>query len=202
MNVVKQALMSLFLIIACACWKSFSPPLISVSSNMFPFDRTTAGLHVSAKVYSEKESQLYLHQNFKAKDLIPVEITIKNHTSKRYSLSPKNVSLACTSSQEIAWMHSKKRIPGSVGLKVASLFFWPLMIPSAFEGMHGLYTHRSIAKNLGAKTLQEKGEVLLPFTTTTRVLYIKKKAFTDNFSLKLQDMDSGKLTEISLKLLS
>ena len=102
--------------------------------------------------------------------------------------------------KEIAWAQSKKRIPGSLGLKIASLFFWPLMIPSTIEGAQALHSHRSLSKSLGSKTLQDKEEVLLPYTTTTRVLYVKQEAFSEKFSVTLQDANTGKQAEIPVSI--
>lgn len=186
--------LGVFLIALCACWKSFSPSPSSLAheTTSLPFEQSEEGVQVSGKVYTEQESKAYLRVNLPAEGIVPIQITVKNHTPNAYTLSKESISLESLTSKEIAWAQSKKRLPGSIGLKVASLFFWPLMIPSTIEGTQALYSHRSLTKNLGAKTLQEKGETLLPYTTTTRVLYIKQEAFSEKFSLNLQEANSQK----------
>jgi hypothetical protein len=187
-------LLAVFLVFLCASWKWISPAsaLQTQAITSFPFEPSEEGLYVSGKVYTEQESKAYLKVNLPAQGIIPIEITVKNHTPNAYTLSKASVAVESLTPKEIAWAQSKKRLPGSIGLKVASLFFWPLMIPSAIEGTQALHSHRSLTKNLGSKTLQEKGEVLLPYTTTTRVLYVKEEALTEKFSLDLQDANSQK----------
>jgi len=158
-----------------------------------PFESSQKGVQISTKLYTETDSKNYLSYNLLGMGYTPIEVTIRNHTANSYAISAASVPLACATSSDVAWSMTKKKMPGSIGLKIASFFFWPLMIPSTIEGIHTFKTHRSFAKDLEAKTLKEKDEIIPPYATVTRILYVKKDGFQETFSVALQEVDAKEL---------
>lgn len=184
-KILISVIISLFLITV-----SYVRPIpIAIEPQSFPFESVQQGVRVSSKQYGEIESKAYLHSNLLSLGYKPVEITIKNYTGKSYALSAASVPLSCATSGDVAWSMTKKRIPASLGLKIASFFFWPLAIPSAIEGIYTYKSHRALSKDLEAKTLKEKEEIIPPYATVTRVLYVKEKGFQEAFSVALQEIN-------------
>lgn len=193
--------LSLFLITA-SMHNQHTLPITSDSINSsLPFERSQKGVQVSAKVYNDTQSKTYLNYNLITSGFTPVELTVKNHTGSSYALSAASVPLPCATSKDVAWSMTKKKLPGSIGLKIASFFFWPLMIPSTIEGIHTYKTHRELAKDLEAKTLKVKEEIILPYTTVTRVLYVKKDGLQSTFSVALEDLEDKELVVIPTEIL-
>ena len=193
--------LSLFLITASMHNQHMLPVDPHTVNTSLPFETSQKGVQTSAKIYNDEQSKAYLNYNLLTSGFTPVEVTIKNHTGKSYALSAASVPLPCATSSDVAWSMTKKKIPGSIALKVASFFFWFLAIPSTIEGIATYRSHRALAKDLEAKTLKAKDEIVLPYTTTTRVLYVKKDGVQPTFSIALQEVDGEELlvipTEIS-----
>jgi hypothetical protein len=185
--------LSLFLITASMHQQHTLPVDPQTVNTSLPFEKAQNGVQTSAKTYDDHQSKAYLHYNLITSGYTPVEITIKNHTGKSYALSAASVPLPLATSQDVAWSMTKKKIPGSIGLKILSFFFWPLMIPSTIEGITTYRSHKSLAKDLEAKTLKKKDEIIPPYTTVTRVLYVKKDGLQQEFSVALQEVDGKEL---------
>lgn len=169
---------------------------VQPQNTSLPFEVSQRGVQIEAKLYTETDSKNYLNYNLLRMGYTPIEITVRNHTANAYAISAASVPLACASSSDVAWSMTKKKLPGSVGLKIASFFFWPLMIPSTVEGIHTYKTHRSFTKDLEAKALKEKDEIIPPYATVTRILYVKKESFQETFSVALQEVDTKDLLVI------
>jgi len=98
--------------------------------------------------------------------------------------------------KELAWKETKKALPRGIALRIASLFFWPLMIPSTIDGIITYKAHRTLAKDLEAKTLKEKEEIIPPYATVSRILYVKQEGFEKEFSVSLQEAGEKELLVI------
>ena len=157
------------------------------------------GVQITTKKYTEEESRSFLAHNFGALGYTPIEITIQNNTGKSYALSAASVPLACERGKDAAWSVTKKTIPRAVGFKIAALLFWPLAIPDAINSIQTYKAHRTLVKDLTAKTLKEQDEIIVPYASVKRVLYVKKEAFQENFSVALQEIDGKDLLVIPTK---
>ena len=90
------------------------------------FSEEAKGLNVTAKKYTPDESKEYLNRNLMSSGFQPIQITIQNNTGDSYNFSKEGVSLPSASVAKVAFAVSKKALPRSIGLKVASLFSGPL----------------------------------------------------------------------------
>jgi hypothetical protein len=152
------------------------------------FVQELRGVQITAKKYVPNESRTFLAHDLYSLGYVPVELTIQNNTSNSYALSAASVPLACEKGKSVAWSVTKKSMPRSIGLKIAALFFWPLLIPDTMHSIHTYRSHQALSQDLTAKTLKEKDEVVLPYTSVKRVLYVKEEAFQENFSVALQEI--------------
>jgi len=157
------------------------------------FSPSERGVHINSKIYHSEESRLFLGHDYIGKGVVPLELSIRNSSGHTYEISAASVPLALYRGKDMAWKQTKKSIPRSLAMRIASLFFWPLMIPATIDGIVTLKRHISLSKDLEAKTLKEKDEPVPPYSTVTRILYVKEKSYQPEFSVSLQDVDSKEL---------
>lgn len=164
------------------------------------FSLQDAPLQLSTRILTSDESQTILNHDIIAKGYTPVEVTIANSGSHTYEISRASTSLPCAKAEEIAWKHTKGAIPRGIGLKILSFFFWPFMIPSAIDSIHGLKSHRSIVKILSAKGFKDDAEIVPPYSLVKRVLYIPTDKFQSTFTFALEDVTGDELVVIPIKV--
>lgn len=160
------------------------------------FDTTKKGLKISAKTYDATLSQSYLHHDLIRRGYTPVELIVQNNSAESYALSAASVALPNATASEVTWSLTKKAIPRSLAFKIASLFFWPLMIPSTIDSIITYKAHTTLKKDLEAKALKENDEIVTPFTTVTRILFVRTDGYYKDFSVSLEDVDSKELVVI------
>ncbi|MES2345456.1 MAG: hypothetical protein V4494_05930 [Chlamydiota bacterium] len=157
-------------------------------TSLAPF--TEKGIVVSYKTLSSAESRSYLSRDLLGHGYQPIHVTIQNNTADSYEISPENVSMPLASSREVVSEITKAALPRSIGFKVASLFFWPLMVPSTIDSIKTYATRKSLKKDFAAKVLKE--EVLLPFSTMHRILFVSIDKYKNNFTITVVNHDSKK----------
>jgi hypothetical protein len=155
-----------------------------------PFHAEDKGLVTSARVLQDTENHFV--KDISSKGYILLEIEIRNQTNKEYELSQESITLPYASPTDIAWSFTKGSIPRSIGLKIASFFFFPMMIPSTIDTLVTYKNHRALKHDLKVKTLKKDGETLLPYTVTQRFIFIKESDWQEwtkakNFDITLKE---------------
>lgn len=167
-------------------FESFSAnPMISMENANHAFAKETKGITVTAKQYTSNESVDYLDRNLIKLGYQPIQVTIQNHTGSIYELSKEGISLPSASPNRVALSVSAQTLPRSIALKVASLFFWPFMIPSTLEGIATMKTHYQIWKDYSAKAVKEGAEEIAPYAVFHRVIFVPKEEIRENITVTL-----------------
>lgn len=180
-------------------YESFrSQPPAFYGSQVEPFAQN--GVHIFAKAYNPSESHAYLDRNLLSKGIRPIQVTVMNNTGNEYILSKKGVDLKEASSSSVAHSVTRSYYARSIAFKVAALFFWPFAIPSVIDTVLTYQHHHKMKGDYEAKSIKEKGEILLPYSTTHRVLFVRQNDFQDSFTLYLQDRASGKYSSYPTKI--
>lgn len=161
-----------------------APPHI-MTSLANPYQRQ--GIHISAKAYNSRESRLYLGRDLLKKGLQPIQLTVQNSSPNTFYLSKKGVDVSHVDVSSVTHILTRSYIPRAIGFKVASFFFWPFLIPSAIDSIFTFHNHRKMKRDYRAKALKEKGELLLPYSTTYRILFLRKGELRDSVTVYLQD---------------
>ena len=118
-------------------------------------------LHVVAKAYTSEESQKYLRKDLLRRGYQPVQITIQNNSAEEFSLSTGSVDLPTAEPSKIASKLLHSTIPRSIVLRVASLFFWPLAIPTTVDSMITLKSYKTIKNDLQSKLIKKTKKSLI-----------------------------------------
>ncbi len=159
--------------------------LASLETSLPAFSADAKGLTVSAKKYTSGESKDYLNRNLMSSGYQPIQITVQNNTPDAYNFSREGVSLPTASPSKVAMSVSKKGLPRAIGLKVASFFFWPFIIPDTINGIHAMKSHYKMRKDYGAKAVKEKDEEISPYSTVHRVIFVPKDEVRETLTVTL-----------------
>lgn len=159
-------------------------------NSLAPFSQE--GLQVSYKIFSSEDSQYYLDRDLLDYGFQPIHITIQNNTPNSFEIGPSSVNLPTASGQEVANKITKRSLPRAIAFRIASLFFWPLVIPSTIDSIKTYATHRSLKKDYTSKAL--KVEMIAPYSTIHRIVFIPLKDHNNYLTITLIDKDSGDKT--------
>jgi hypothetical protein len=149
------------------------------------------GLHVQALAYTAQESKQYLKENLLSKGYQPVQISIQNNSAYPIGFGDLSVDLPFVSGSEVATQLLKDTIPRAIGFKVASFFFWPFLVPSTIDTFIVYKNQKKLRHDYAAKTVKAYEEILPPYSTLTRVLFVKQSDYKPDFTVSLQDKETG-----------
>ena len=173
-------------------------PIKSVATEMLPdFSLDNTQILVFAKAMTPNESKRSFGHDLISRGIQPLHLTIQNNTSDEYSLCPSSVDLPRVEARKFALKVTQSALPRSIGYKVASLFFWPFMIPGTIDSIRVFTHHKKLKKDLKAKSMRD--EVVAPYSTYNRVLFVPQNEFQSNFKVTLIELESLKSTEFKVE---
>lgn len=168
-------------------WDSYRiQNLAAVLSQAPSFADEDRGVDVFAKAYTKEESERYLNRNVPGLGYQPIQVIVQNKTGDTYILSTDGIDLPVVKSKEVVGKVLKKAIPRSIGLKIAGLFFWPLLIPDAINSIVTMKMQASLRKDLAAKTINE--DLIPSYSTINRVFFVKTEDYRENFVITLKEL--------------
>jgi len=175
-----------------SAFKKLQPASPVLGHTLQPLVQKESDVEVSCQWMSPDESKQVFGHDFPSRSVYPLKVSIQNNTSKQYSLSASSVDLPAVDASTVAFKVTKSTIPRAIAYKIASLFFWPLMIPSTIDGIRVMSHHNSLKKEIRAKSLKnQEGETVAPYSSFHRVLFVDKKDVTDSFKITLIDIDNS-----------
>ncbi|MBS0651266.1 MAG: hypothetical protein JSR93_08890 [Verrucomicrobia bacterium] len=155
---------------------------------------------VTAKTFTPDESKFLLGHDLISRGVVPVQVNVQNNTANEYSLCASSVDLPHIDPNKVAFKVSKSAIPRAIGWKILSFLFWPLMIPSTIDGIRTYTHHRNLKKDFNAKSLKEKGEVISPYSTFHRILFVPKDGLKETFAVTVIDIETMEQTSVETQL--
>lgn len=158
---------------------------------------------VTARAYNNDESKLYLSHDLVNRGLQPLEISIHNHSADEYSLSASSVDLPSVDPRKAAFAVTKGAIPRGIAWRLASfvgsLFFWPIAIPCAVDGIRTFTHHRNLKGDFLAKALKKEGEVVAPYATYHRILFVPQSEIQKSFKVTLINLETFEPSEFQVE---
>ncbi|NDD58680.1 MAG: hypothetical protein EBZ47_05415 [Chlamydiae bacterium] len=156
-------------------------------------------IHIVAKAYSAEESKKYLGVDVLSKGIQPVQLSIQNHSPETYMIAKESVDLSSISASKMTSKLMQSAIPRGIAFKVASLFFWPIMIPGTIDSMITFKSFTKLKKDLKARLVKE--EFIAPYSITNRILFVQKDEFKDTFDIALRNASTWKEKKIHIESL-
>lgn len=180
-------------------FKKLQPASPIIGHTLQPLVQKESQLAVSCEWMSPDESKQVFGHDFPSRSVYPLKVSVQNNTSKEYSLSASSVDLPAVDASKVAFKVTKSAIPRSIAYKVASFFFWPLMIPSTIDGIRVMSHHNSLKKEIRAKSLKsQEGETVAPYSAFHRVLFIDKKDVKDSFKVTIIDIENSQQKQFDI----
>lgn len=176
-------------------WESYRPSILAASLSKDLGFAEKPQVSMVAKAYNSEDSIRFLDRNVNSRGYQPIQVTITNQSAKSFSISASGFNTPSSTVDEVAGKILKSAIPRSAAYSVASLLFWPFMIPGAINSIKTLKAHAKLKHDFMAKIV--KDEVILPFSTVYRVLFVEEEKVKDIqgvLSLTLIDLDTLKPT--------
>lgn len=205
-NEIKRAFKAIFLIVVIfsafffkaeyEAYRAFPPK--PIGAWVAPFQRE--GVAIEVKAYSPNESREFLSKNLLSEGFAPVQVTVQNHSKKTYYLFRESVEVEHLEASSVTSHYTRSAIPRSIAFKVAAFFFWPFVIPSVLDSAYSFHSHYKMKSDFHAKSLKEEGEVILPYSSVHRVLFFSSNKVPDEFTLYLQEAQSGRYTPFHLTI--
>jgi hypothetical protein len=175
-------------------------PLKSVTTELLPsFSLDESRVVIVAKAMSSADSKRSFGHDLISRGVQPLQLTIQNNTSNEYSLCRSSVDLPSIETGKIVSKVKRSSLARSIGYKIAGFFFWPLMIPGTIDSIRVMVHHGKLKKDLIAKGM--KDEVVAPYSTFNRVLFVPEQEFQESFKITLIDLDSLKPTEFQTTII-
>lgn len=182
-------------------FNSYQPQTLPfVGSMLEPFAQE--GIHISAKAYSVRDSIVYLDRDLLYRGLQPLQVTIQNNTGRSYFLSNSGVDLLNVPPKAIARKITQSAIPRSIALRIAGFFFWPIIIPATIDSVITMKTHFNIKRDYYAKSIKDRPELIVPYSTVNRIIFLPADQMTDTFTLYLQEPKNGAYYPFSVEIKS
>lgn len=181
-------------VLGCACLclgmnqNAVKSTQLQIPSTIKEFLAEENHVKLSIKALTVEESEKYLKKDLLDMGYQPVEVTIENGSADPYLLSPKSVDLPLVDGRKIAKKILKAALPRSIGLKIASLFFWPLTIPSTLDSLLTHKSYRKLKKQLESKAVRD--EVVAPYSSVHRVFFVPVGECQDSFSVTLENQET------------
>jgi hypothetical protein len=163
--------------------------VVAPATFSIPFS-TQQGIHVSAQAWSAGESKQFLGHDLLSRGIQPLHVIIENRSAREYSLCTSSVDLPCIKPSEAAFKVSKSAIPRAIAYRIASFLFWPIGIPSTIDGIRTYSHHRTLKADYRAKSFKEKGEIVAPYSTYHRVLFVPLDQMQSSFAVTLIDAET------------
>jgi len=169
-----------------------SVPLLS------PFSLQESRVAVVIRAMGPEESKRAFGHDLPSRGIQPLFIAIENNTSETYSLSPSSVNIDRMEPSQVAFQVTSSTFPRAIAYKVASFFFWPLMVPGTIDSIRVLTHHKQFKRDLLAKVV--KNEVVAPYSIFHRVLFVPKEELQETVQVTLIELESLKASEFDVPL--
>lgn len=173
-------------------------PLESASKTpLTPFVKKEKELALSYRCLSASESRLYLDVNLLKEGLQPVQITVENNTPRTYEIASDSIDVPHATGQQAAWKVTRHSLPRSILYKVISFFFTPFLVVETLDSVLTFKGHLDLRRDFNAKSLKDRGEVILPYSSVNRVVFIPIESYSGNFTITVTDVNNGKTEAFS-----
>lgn len=177
----------------------------------------TQCITLSYRIFDTIDCKRYLGRNVKAKGYQPIQITLRNKTHHPFSVSPNDFSLVHKDPKVVARaVHSSTMgrvagysaislwgplslwtlcsTTGEFGVVATMILGGPILIVALFTGLHpaivnginSVEDNALLDKNFNNKALRT--EIVLPYSTTSGLIFVPCKYFDQNFTLTVQDL--------------
>lgn len=185
-------------VLATLSWDIGSPLPLPPASGYVLSKNNEDQVYVEAKVLSPDETKDYVHYDLLSRGYQPVLLQIDNTSPYSYEIKRDQVGIRIESAKQIVSEIGKSSIPRAIAYKVLGFFFWPLAIPGTIDTIRTLNKEFELTRELEAKTIKAEGEIIPPYASISRVLYIQKDELKETFQVALTNIERKQVEDFYL----
>lgn len=170
--------------------------LVKDSSFYIPAPSIVGGssIEVYCSKYDSGNSIDFLDIDFPRRGYEPIEVLIQNNTKNSYYLSSSSLNIESVSAKKISKKLNKSFIPRAIGYRIAELFFWPIIIPDTVDTIITLKNSDNINTEFFAKSIKEEAEVIPPYSSVKRIVFVEEGKTPKDISVSLTDTKTNRET--------
>lgn len=144
----------------------------------------------ASQAFTKDDCKRYLGRNILAKGYQPVLVTITNNSKRYFRIMRANVSLPTVPACQVASRVHTSTVGRAVGYGLAGIVIWPFFVPAVVDSICSSQANYRLDHDFASKELTE--HIVGPFSTLNGVIFVPKKMFDSNFTLKAIDAETEK----------
>lgn len=144
-----------------------------------------SSIKIAARILTEEEAKSNLASVASKQGYSVIALAIENSSPYQRELKQEGVDLELASRKDLMKKVKLSSLPRSIAYKIIGLFFWPAVIPGTIDGLATMRSEHLFKDRLYASTIKKEGEILIPYSTIQRYLFLPSKEVPDSFTIKL-----------------
>ena len=154
------------------------------------------GLAIGCKAFSKYECLTYLDRDLLKKGYQPIQLSFHNRTDKSYAFSIYDVTLPCTTVEDVTKTVHTSTAGRMTSYTLGSLFLYPLIIPAIVDGIRSSNANAALDQDFLNKS-KDHFEIL-PHSFHKTLIFIPRKHFQPQFDFTLREPATGERTIITV----
>jgi hypothetical protein len=154
-----------------------------------------------AKKLSEVDCKFYFSRRILSKGYQPIQLYVKNNSSRTYVLNSENFNMPLEYSYSVARSLHLKDMERFVAWAIPGLLFWPLFIPGLVELVLVSDANESLDNDFEHRILGAGDSIIVrPYSCYNRVMFVRSENYLPLLQVKLIDQDSREILNYSFSL--
>lgn len=146
-------------------------------------------VYIEAKALNFEETGDYAHRDLMKRGYQPILLQIDNTSPFSYELRRDLADIHTAGAKRVVREIGKSAIPRKVAFQVLGFLFWPLSIPGTIDSVRTWNQEYKLNVELSAKTLKPEGEIIPPYSSLSRLLFVRKDLIKESFQLSLFNLE-------------
>lgn len=147
-------------------------------------------------VFNKQDCIKYLDRDVISKGYQPIQITIKNDTTRYLNFSIKDFNISCVDEGEVAQKLHANTKGRAAGYGTAALFVWPFAIPAIVDGIGSSDSNKKLDLDFYKKSLHD--QIINPGSMINGLVFVLVNSYNPkNFKFVLKDIKNDKRYTLS-----
>ncbi|MBJ7449998.1 MAG: hypothetical protein JHC93_06540 [Parachlamydiales bacterium] len=196
-KIATNSLVGLLAVLTTGCASYKASNLNALDTEVNAVTQKKDGITVQAKTFDKYDCKRYLDRNVIKEGFQPIQLTIKNDSSRRLILSSSNISLPSAAPNFVAQSVHTSTAGRAIGYGVGAYFtFGVLAIPAVVDGIKSSQANKALDIDFANKALEEK--VLLPHSLNNGLIFVPVDQLQHDFKITFVDADTNETIEMEV----
>lgn len=141
------------------------------------------------KRFNKQDCLTYLDRNVIAQGYQPIHITMANNSEKTFHFDPMNISLPTAPYYQVADLVHTSTKGRVLGYGIASLVFWPFLIPAVVDGLGSAEANKQLDIDFANKSLS--CGILYAWNFLNGLIFVPFEYAAQHFEITLVDQETN-----------